>query len=113
MKARDNSTDYFVIRSTGFFLAAILSFTFDSTDIATRSIVAVGAFVVTGLLLWSICTGKLMIMNKFWLPLMNTVAFESVVDAGVYTAQAVREAKRAVGQKLRYYYLRSFDSSNY
>ncbi|VDC05707.1 unnamed protein product [Peniophora sp. CBMAI 1063] len=90
-----------MIWGTGFFLAAILSFTFDSTDIATRSIVAVGASVVTGLLFWSICSGKLMLMNKIWLPLANTLVVECVIDAVLHVSGVAGEKKRACTEKLR------------
>ncbi|VDC05706.1 unnamed protein product [Peniophora sp. CBMAI 1063] len=60
----------------GFFLAALLSFTFDSTDKATRVVVGAGAVLVTGLLLWSILSGKLMILNRIWPWIQQTDAYE-------------------------------------
>lgn len=80
----------------GFFLAALLSFTFDSTDTATRSVVGAGALVVTGLLLWSILSGKLRILERLWLPLKNTDTFERLEES---TSRAAIVAKRAaIGQ---------------
>lgn len=78
-----------------------MSFTFDSTDSATRSVVAVGACVVTGLLLWSICTGKLLIMYRLWLPIANSTAVEYFIDMSAHVAEAMAAKKRTVVVKLR------------
>ncbi|KZV64936.1 hypothetical protein PENSPDRAFT_756880 [Peniophora sp. CONT] len=50
----------------GFFLAALLCFTFDSTDTATRVVVGVGTLVVTGLLflLWGVQSGAFISMGS-------------------------------------------------
>ncbi|KZV76516.1 hypothetical protein PENSPDRAFT_422289 [Peniophora sp. CONT] len=90
-----------MIWGTCFFLAAILSFTFDSTDAATRGIVAAGAVVVTGLLFWSIFSGKLMLMDKLWLPIANSYAVEYLVDTTLNVSWVMVEKKRAIAGKIR------------
>ncbi|KZV76515.1 hypothetical protein PENSPDRAFT_731113 [Peniophora sp. CONT] len=89
-----------LIWGTGFFLAALLSFTFDSTDTATRSVVGAGAAVVTGLLLWSILSGKLMILDNFWLPIQNTDAFEWLEETASRTAKTMKKGKTAAIERL-------------
>ena len=73
----------------------MLSFTFDSTDTATRSVVGAGAVVVTGLLLWSMLSGKLMILNNIWPWFKETDGFEWLNDTAVpHIAETIEQGRR-------------------
>ena len=62
---------------------------------------AVGAGVVIGLLLWSICSGKLMLVDTLWAPMANTAAVEFLVDLAMHVAEVAVEAKHTAAQKWR------------
>ncbi|KZV72131.1 hypothetical protein PENSPDRAFT_371432 [Peniophora sp. CONT] len=79
---------------TGFFLAALLSFTLDKTDTVTQIVMGIGAAIVIGLLLWSILSGKLMMLEKIWFSFKRTILFDHLEEAFLDIAQAARKARR-------------------
>ncbi|KZV76406.1 hypothetical protein PENSPDRAFT_680079 [Peniophora sp. CONT] len=87
---------------TGFFLAALLSFTFDGTDVVTRSIVVASASIVIGLLLWCTLSGKLMILNKIWVPFTQTDTFEWLVDTAQLAAKVSPKGRRKLSFTMAY-----------
>ncbi|KZV72698.1 hypothetical protein PENSPDRAFT_683442 [Peniophora sp. CONT] len=87
-----------------FFLAALLCFTFDSTDIASRLVVGAGSLVVTGwlFLLWGVTSGQFeLVLVKVWGAFERSYLYGWLEDALPEVADAADRYRSVIVTTLR------------
>ena len=80
----------------------MLSFTFDGTDTVTRRVVGASAIIVIGLLIWIVISGKLMILERIWVPFVKSDVIEQFTDTVKAAVECLSEYKDVALERIRY-----------